>query len=432
MKTTTFFQKPTIVILMLFLSAFYGFAFDYVITFSGSGATTNVDNVEVQNITKGTTVTVPGGSALHLQDFQSSINSFEANENLIVLSPNPITASARLSFYALQTGNTRITISDLSGRKVIDFSEHIPEGENAFQLTLPNGVFLIQVAGRGFNYALKAISFSEKMDKPQLTFTGFLARKIQNSKTADVYMQYSSGDLLEYKGTSGSYVTVITDSPTGDKTTNFNFVECKDASGNYYPVVKIGDQLWMAKNLNTTKFQNGEDIPYKSDANDWKYAYSPALCNHSNDVNLGEKYGKLYNYYAVSDSKNIAPVGWHVATKEEWNTLISHVDTHWGFIVKPPKALAAQTGWEVSVIDGTPGCNPNLNNFSGFSALPGGDRGGFFNGTFFNLGGTAFWWTSTENSIQDAWYLYFSFDVYYTILDYNKKQYGLSVRCVKD
>ena len=432
MKTTTSFQKPVIVMLMLLLSAFYGFAFDYIITFSGSGSSTVIDNVEVQNITKGTTVTVPGEGVLHLQDAPSSVNSLESDENFITLYPNPLIGSANLSFYALQAGNTQLTVSDLTGRIIIDYAKNLPEGKNAFQLTLPKGVFLIQVAGNGFNYNLKAISFSEKTVKPQLMFAGFAAQKSQKSKTAGIYMLYSAGDLLVYKATSGGYVTVITDSPTGDKTTNFDFVECKDGSGNNYPVVRIGTQLWMAKNLNTTKYQNGEDIPYISDANDWKYAYAPALCNHSNDVNNGDKYGKLYNYYAVSDSRKLAPAGWHVATKDEWNTLVTYVDTHWGFIVKPPQALSANTDWIVTLVDGQPVCNPNLNNFSGFSALPGGDRGGFFNGTFFNLGGTAFWWTSTENSIQDAWYHYFSYDGFYTILDYNKKQYGLSVRCVKD
>lgn len=432
MKTITFSQKPMIVILMLLIPVLYGFAFDYVITFSGSGVSTTVDNIEVHNITKGTSVTVPGDGILHLRDDLSSVNSIQTSETQITLFPHPLKGSSNLSFNVSKAGNTQLTVSDLTGRNVIELAENMSEGKNDFQLTLPNGVYLIHVAGNGFNYSFKAISIAEKAIQPQLTHANFATREIQKSKSADVYMQYSTGDLLEYKGTSGSYVTFITDSPTGNKTTNFDFVECRDGSGNNYPVVKIGNQLWMARNLNTTKYRNGEDIPYISDANDWKYAYAPAVCNHGNDVNNGAKYGKLYNFYAVADSRKIAPVGWHVATKDEWNTLVNHVESHWSFIVKPPKALAAHTDWKISTIDGTVGCNLNLNNFSGFTALPAGNRGGFFNGTFFNIGEVAFWWTSTENSIQDAWHHYFSYDVYYTILDYNKKQYGLSVRCVKD
>lgn len=97
------------------------------------------------------------------------------------------------------------------------------------------------------------------------------------------------------------------------------------------------------------------------------------------------------------------------------------------------KALATKEYWKGCTFENTPGYQPWNNNFSGFYGKPGGDRGGFYNGTFFNLTEVAFWWTATDYiNIMDAYYFYFTYDTGGTILSTGKKQYGMSIRCVKD
>ena len=88
----------------------------------------------------------------------------------------------------------------------------------------------------------------------------------------------------------------------------------KDIDGNVYHTVTIGTQIWMVENLKTTKYRNGDGIPNVTDNTQWGNLTTWAYCNYNNDAANGTKYGKLYNWYAVNDSRNIAPTGWHVPT----------------------------------------------------------------------------------------------------------------------
>lgn len=428
MKNFYLIQRNAFVISFLFVCMANGFALNYTITFTGS---TTPDSTIVQNITKGTSITIPAGQALYLTDTFTNNNDLPDTSKDISLYPNPVSEVSTLIFNAPVEGNVSINIVDVSGRSIFTTNQSTNAGLNSFKLKLPQGIFFIDIVGDGFSYTEKAICNSNNLSKPSVSN---IAKSQQRAKkSAGIAMIFNDGDVLIYNSISGKNTAIMTDSPTGSKTVNFIYIECKDADNNYYGTTKIGDLYWMASNLKTTKYRNGEAIPNVSDANDWKYLYSPGWCNYDNNVDNGHIYGKIYNYYTVADSRNIAPPGWHVATKEEWAALVNHVSTHWSFIVSETKALASREGWGVSTQENTPGYQPWLNNFSGFNALAGGNRGGFYNGTFFNMGGTAFWWTATDYiNIMDAYFIYFSFDVKYTIIDYNRKQYGCYVRCVKD
>jgi uncharacterized protein (TIGR02145 family) len=92
---------------------------------------------------------------------------------------------------------------------------------------------------------------------------------------------------------------------------------------------KIGKQVWMAENLNVDKFRNGDPIQEVKSQQDWIIADSlkiPVWCYVDFDQAKNKSYGKLYNWYAVSDSRGLAPIGWHVPTKEEWTTLIDYTN----------------------------------------------------------------------------------------------------------
>jgi uncharacterized protein (TIGR02145 family) len=214
----------------------------------------------------------------------------------------------------------------------------------------------------------------------------------------------------------------------------------KDIDGNLYSTVKIGTQVWMAENLKTTKYSNGDLIGTTTPATlnisaetapKYQWAYNGSESNVAT-------YGRLYTFYAVTDNRNIAPKGWHVATDAEWTTMENYLMAN-GYNYdstftgnKYAKAMASTAGWAVSTNTGAVGNTDfqSYRNKSGFSAVPGGYR--FDDGTFTNIGDHSFWWSSTEYSSTDAWY---RLAYYYTSnvdrISYTKS-FGFSVRCIKD
>jgi uncharacterized protein (TIGR02145 family) len=213
----------------------------------------------------------------------------------------------------------------------------------------------------------------------------------------------------------------------------------KDFDGNTYHTVKIGDQIWMVENLKTTHFRNGTAIPNVTDNNEWTSLKSPAYCTYQNKPANKEKYGLLYNFYAVSDStNNLAPTGWRVANNEDWKTLQTYlIKNKFNFDkstdgAKFGKALAAKTDWILTKDDfgGAVGDDLSKNNATGFTALPAGYR--YDGGLFYDIGCSAYWWTSTENKASVAWYKSMRCDYWGLFTFRDVKTEGFSVRCVKE
>ena len=202
-----------------------------------------------------------------------------------------------------------------------------------------------------------------------------------------------------------------------------------DIDGNVYPTVKIGSQWWMAKNLKVTKYRNGSSIPNVTDNSEWAGLSTGAYCFYDNADSNITAHGLLYNWYAVDDSRNIAPDGWHVPSDDEWKELEMYLGMS--------RSDADNEGWrgtdEGSKLKAASGWynNGNGTNESGLKALPGGYRD-YSDGTVSGLGYSGLWWSSTENSAALAWRRALSYlrsDVY---RKGTNKQYGISLRCVKD
>jgi len=195
--------------------------------------------------------------------------------------------------------------------------------------------------------------------------------------------------------------------------------DVKDIDGNTYKTVKIGDQEWMAENLNVAHYHNGDKIPEARTSKEWK-AYATkrtgAWCYYDNDAANGKKYGKLFNWYAVNDPRGLAPKGWHVPSDAEWATLTANLGRKEIVGVK----MKSNNGW-VWDMNGT--------NESGFAGLPGGLCDGL--GMFHDIGYGGLWWSSTERSTRNAWIRDLSFDDVVGRQSQGK-QLGLSVRCVRD
>lgn len=214
----------------------------------------------------------------------------------------------------------------------------------------------------------------------------------------------------------GSTVTFTT-SAAGDDTVT-------DIDGNVYRTVTIGGQTWMAENLRTTRYRNGDPVPNVSDDSVWFNLSTGAYCNYGNDPNYAAIYGRLYNWYAVYDSRNIAPSGWHVASDDEWTTLVNYLG---GPNIAGGKLKEAGTShWKSP--------NAGATNESGFSGLPGGYRNP--DGPFHHIGDNGFWWTSTlDNTYANrdrAWRL--TWHYFDSTVDRNSYYFmgGMSVRCIKD
>jgi uncharacterized protein (TIGR02145 family) len=194
-----------------------------------------------------------------------------------------------------------------------------------------------------------------------------------------------------------------------------------DLDGNPYSSVTIGTQVWLTENLKTTKYANGEDIPHINNENIWQNTTMGAWCYFENMPEFEVPYGKLYNWYTVTESRNVCPEGWHVPSDSEWNTLITFL----GGSDTAGNALK-ETGnghWASA--------NDFATNSSGFTALPGGAQSAL-PGYSYPAQSLGMFWSTTQLDANSA-YGYYLFDSYQSITKQEYlKQSGLSVRCIKD
>lgn len=184
--------------------------------------------------------------------------------------------------------------------------------------------------------------------------------------------------------------------------------------------VKIENQIWMGENLNVDRFRNGDPIPQAITKEDWVNAglnAQPAWCYYDNDPANESIYGKLYNWYAVIDSRGLSPEEWHIPNEDEWGVLVKNL----GGNEKAGIILKSSTGWEE---------NGNGTDTAGFSGRPGGGRSE--SGRFYSIGYAGFWWSSTEGGTIIAGILALNYNSGDAYKDYQKKNAGFSVRCVKD
>lgn len=198
--------------------------------------------------------------------------------------------------------------------------------------------------------------------------------------------------------------------------------------------IKIGEQIWMQKNLNVDTFRNGDIIPEAKSYEEWESLGkngSAAWCYYQNITENAEKYGKLYNWYAVNDPRGLAPEGWYIPGDLEWNILINYLG-----VFEAGNKLKSISGWQPYGKR-----NSNGSNESGFFGLPGGfrrhkDRYGIthmddYSG-FEQEGEIGTWWSFNESSECCAWirgiYQMNGGEIEWSSIS---KQDGRSVRCVR-
>lgn len=208
----------------------------------------------------------------------------------------------------------------------------------------------------------------------------------------------------------------------------------KDTNGNVYPSIKTNcGQIWTTNNLKVSHYCNGDIIPQVTDAKQWQNLTSGAWCWYNNDSVNYCQYGKLYNWYAVNDSRGLAPNGWHVPSRSEWDKLINCIDPNAKSstsTVGEEMKEAGNNHW-VKPDKGASSYNFKSTNNSGFMGLPGGFRSfGLFEG----VGCSGYWWSATKVKSSD-------YTTYPIFLHSNgigigltgaSNTDGLSVRLIKD
>jgi uncharacterized protein (TIGR02145 family) len=199
-------------------------------------------------------------------------------------------------------------------------------------------------------------------------------------------------------------------------------ISCKkdNLKNDRYKSVTIGSQVWMQSNLDVDHYRNGDPIPEVKNLVEWHKLTTGAWCYFNNNYKNGIIYGKLYNWYAVNDSRGLAPVGWHIPSDIEWETLIEFLGGE--KIAGGKMKEKGFSHWNYP--------NEGATNSSSFSGLPGGELS--YYGQFSGLGVYCEMWSSTERSKNLSHSRTLGFNYTYLVNLTPGKDYGLSVRCIKD
>ncbi|MBE0655941.1 MAG: T9SS type A sorting domain-containing protein [Bacteroidales bacterium] len=347
--------------------------------------------------------------------------------------PNPVKDKSRLLITAPRAGNATITIFDIAGRQLSKLDCYVDNCLQEFSLSgLNNGTYIVNVQGNNYQFSERLIStgkFNGTISIEKLS-TKIQSTNIKksgndfNGTKGVVEMEYTNGDWLKLTGISDNYNTVITEVVTASKTLTFNFIACTDGSSNNYPIVKIGDQWWMAEDLKTKKYSNGDPIATTTpetldisgeDKPEYQWSYE------DDDITYGTT---LFTAYVILDNRNVCPEGWHVPTDAEWTSLITSLGG------EGPAMFKMKETWESHWMPGT--SFQTATNESGFTALPTGYRSD--QGQFMGMRYTGAWWSATEFNATAMWYRSIDFLTDYVIRDYMAyvKKDGLGVRCVMD
>jgi uncharacterized protein (TIGR02145 family) len=264
------------------------------------------------------------------------------------------------------------------------------------------------------------------------TFTSNMNSLIPN--TTYYYRAYATNKFGTSYGDEFNFTTFCISPSLFNDTISYSTVT--DIEGNEYKTIEIGNQEWMAENLRTTSFNNLDPILSKPIDLDWENSTDPLWAVYNNTLDNECPNGKLYNYLAFSDSRNICPTGWHVPTNAEWNTLKDYlIDNGYNWDMtfsgnKIAKSLASKALWEEAFASGYIGFDSSENNRSGFTALPVGARG--FNGSYTQQFESTYFGSATEDSPTHFFgqQLNFQFEDFITLS--LSKRAGVSCRCIKD
>lgn len=396
--------KIITLILVLCLINLPGFSQNLSVTFTGTGASTEIDSIEATNLATNQSITLPGNETLELGNGSGIPSDIDLTDNNSVF-PNPFIGLATFSTYIEQAQTVYLKVQNLPGQVVAEYSGFVDQGKQQFSIQLKTaGIYSITLlTDQGAasqkmmctNTGNRTNSIRYDGTKADYSFDGNNSSKtILKRAQSSYFLGFTAGDVMRYKCSSGEYATIKIDSPSASVDYQIEFFECADDDGKNYPVVAIGDQDWMAANLAyLPKVDPSSD---GSDSSPYLYVYG----YQGSDVSLAlehdnfKMYGVLYNWPAAQIA---CPEGWHLPTDLEWAWLKEFSNASW---------------------------------LSGFDAMPGGIRQN--DGTFGSVGKSAGFWTSTDTDPASAIARNLNFENNLESQEIELKNTGFSVRCVKN
>jgi uncharacterized protein (TIGR02145 family) len=298
----------------------------------------------------------------------------------------------RLFFNTMEQAEVKAGVYDCKGRLLVSYGKVAASGRNSIALPIfGSGIHIHRVSVNHEQYVFMSVADIATNRGPMLSGS----RSFPAAKQAKATSQFDDALLFTKTGYQLSRLALKKPDTSGIQITMTPLVTgtVKDAEGNTYQTVQIGNQVWTAENLRSTKYNDGAGIS----------SGSYCFYNNTTDAAARKKWGAIYNFTAATSGK-LAPTGWHVATDADWTTMEKYLIAH-GYNYdgttdsnKIGKSLCAQTDWEVDThYVGTPGKDLSKNNASGFSAVPAGYR--TYDGTFTSQNEMGFFWTATQ---QDA------------------------------
>lgn len=326
----------------------------------------------------------------------------------------------------------------LQGKAISRIQKSVAAGNHSIALSRTGtGVYLYKIRSAGGEVLLKGHSFGG-LQSGWLTAVASTTSH-ENATLTRGYVPINDV-IAVIKDGYLNYRVIVTNSDTSGIEIGMiqNAGNVTDADGNVYQSVKIGTQTWTVENLRTKKYADNSVIQQVTDSASWNTLTTPAYCYYGNTTQADsiKKYGALYNFYAVTDAKKLAPTGWHIPTDLEWDTLQNYLIANgynWDATTsgnKVAKSMATKADWSANTTSGAIGNDLRSNNKSGFTALPGGSR--VQSGTFVNYLTGGSWWSATEASGNDAYARSLVNNAEGLAKGNNPKIFGVSVRLLKD
>lgn len=412
--------------LLLFAILFYFNVNSQITTinFNAVNFDVDIDSVLITKMYDCSSVIIYPPDSLILEIYQEeepgSVLENLANNNSMSVFPNPIDNLCYISFHVNQTSKSIIRLFDISGRLICLKEKKLFQGKHTFEISnLSKGMYVVDVKTGNDHFSDRIVSTADYNGSVNISYNSFTINNRMKSKVlrnSYSHMIYEEGDVFMAKAWIGNHAKIKLFVPTQDTVIDFYFIECIDIENNIYPVVNIGEQLWMASNMVSKTFRNGDIIQTTEEIGvDINQEDNPVYYwdNHNFDVD-----GKLYTWYAANDYRGLCPSGWRIPRNEDWDELIEYLggNENSGEKLKD-KCMEL---WEYS--------NIPSNNSTGFSALPTGFR--YANGVFEKEKEIVHYWTSTENNENSAYRATLLYNQPYVDSYFNNKKHGFTVRCI--
>ncbi len=425
--------------------------FELTFTAINGGVAVVLDSINIENMTQGGDTTLYAPNNLLTLDFATGTgnnvngtNQFSVSQNY----PNPFDGQTKIHLNVPEKDFIRISIFDLMGHEVANFSKTIDAGNHSFTFYAGKEKYYLFTAtsSRGIQ-SIKMMNLGNSETQAKLVYQGNDGNttSLKSQEAVNDFI-FSLGDQLRFIGYSNTLVgisgsDVLEDAPQSSEAYQFEILEgipCPvipnvTYEGQTYKTVQVGSQCWLKENLNVGTMVNGT-VNHTNNGLIEKYCYG----NHPDDCNI---YGGLYQwnemmgYSTIPGIQGICPAGWHLPNDDEFCILATFIDptvdcslimytgTNGGEKMKSTGTIEAGTGlWYEP--------NTGATNESGFTALPGGVR--WNDATFILLGGVGGWHTSSEKLSTTNWVWTLSNTSSTNYRDNYSKNDGSSVRCLKD